>query len=127
MFADDRDLSALTAGMAEARRIMDQPAMAGLTNGLFEPESSCQTDADWADNVRNHATYGAHPIGTCRMGQDDDAVVDPDLRVRGMEGLRVIDASVMPTTTTGNTNAPSMMIGERGAALLLGSPVAVPR
>jgi len=62
-----------------------------------------------------------HPVGTCRMGADDDAVVDPELRVRGVDGLRVIDASVMPTMTSANTNAAAVMIGEKGAALVLGA------
>jgi choline dehydrogenase-like flavoprotein len=66
--------------------------------------------------MRIHTTY--HPVGTCRMGSDERAVVDPELRVRGIEGLRVADASVIPSVPGGNTNAPSMMIGERCAELL---------
>jgi choline dehydrogenase len=86
---------------------------------MFEPERSCATDADWEAFVRDTVTYGAHPVGTCRMGVDDDAVVDPALRVRGVRNLRVIDASIMPTVTTGNTNAPTMMLAEKGADLVL--------
>jgi choline dehydrogenase len=103
---------------------MAQPAMADLVDGLFEPELACRTAAEWEDNVRTHATYGAHPVGTCKMGVDDTSVVDPQLRVRGVDALRVIDASVMPTSPSGNTNAPSMMIGEKGAALLLANAMA---
>jgi choline dehydrogenase len=115
--ADDR--SDLLAGMEESRRIMAQPAMAAITGGLFAPEADCRTAADWEAHARANATYGAHPIGTCRMGSDDEAVVDPRLRVRGVSGLRVVDASVMPSTTSGNTNAPSMMIGEVASDLIL--------
>jgi choline dehydrogenase len=85
----------------------------------FEPEAGCRTENDWEEFVRANVTYGAHPVGTCCMGTDGDAVVDPDLRVKGTSGLRVVDASVMPTVTSGNTNAPTMMIGEKGAELLL--------
>ncbi len=113
------DVEGLLAGMEEGRRIMAQPAIASLVGGLFEPEGSCQTREEWEAHVRENATYGAHPVGTCRMGIDDRSVVDPQLRVQGLEGLRVVDASIMPTLTTGNTNAPSMMIGEMASDLIL--------
>ncbi|MGI8662540.1 MAG: GMC family oxidoreductase [Acidimicrobiales bacterium] len=119
LIGDTHDLRDVTDGMGEARRIMDQPSMAGLIDGLFEPERACRGDADWEDFVRRNVTYGAHPVGTCRMGVDDTAVVDPELRVHGATGLRVIDASVMPTVTSGNTNAPTMMLAERAADLVL--------
>ncbi|MBO7942146.1 glucose-methanol-choline oxidoreductase, partial [Streptomyces sp. S9] len=77
-------------------------------------------DAGLEAFVRAKAESIYHPVGTCRMGSDDAAVVDPHLRVRGVEGLRVIDASVMPTLIGGNTNAPTMMIAERAADLIRG-------
>jgi choline dehydrogenase len=121
MLADPADVADLMAGMAEARRIMAQPAIAGIVGAAFDPERGCRTDDDWRAWVHSQATYGVHYVGTCRMGSDDLAVVDPDLRVREVEGLRVVDASVMPTVTSGNTNAPTMMIAERAADLILES------
>lgn len=121
MLADAADAENLMAGMAEARRIMEQPAIAGVVGEPFEPERSCRSELDWRNWVHSQATYGVHYVGTCRMGSDEFAVVDPDLRVRGVEALRVVDASVMPDPTSGNTNAPTMMIAERAADLILGS------
>jgi choline dehydrogenase len=121
MLADTDDVADLMAGMTEARRIVAQPAMAGIVSTPFDAEAECATDEDWRRFVRDNATYGVHPVGTCRMGIDDLAVVDPELRVHGVGGLRVVDASVMPTTTSGNTNAPVMMIAERAADLILGT------
>jgi len=116
---DSGDLETMVKGLKEVIRIMDQPVMAALTKGMFEPEASCRTDEDWRHYARTMVSSSYHPVGSCRMGSDDLAAVDPQLRVRGVRGLRVIDASIMPQITSGNTNAPSMMIGERGASFVL--------
>ena len=116
---DDRDVAALAASVRQCRRIGAQPALAeawGATEAYPGPEVG---DAEIDDWVRRTAITYHHQVGTCRMGSDADAVVDPTLRVRGVEGLSVIDASVIPTVPTGNTNAPAAMIGERGASFLL--------
>jgi choline dehydrogenase len=80
-----------------------------------------RTRAELCDYVRRTVASYHHQVGTCRMGSDEGAVVDPELRVHGVEGLRVADASIMPFVTTGNTHAPVLMIGARAAALMLGS------
>jgi choline dehydrogenase len=116
---DPDDVRDVVKGIKAVQEIMAQPAMAELVNGQFDPERSCRTDADWEQYARSMVTPSYHPVGTCKMGVDDLAVVDPELRVHGVRGLRVVDASIMPAITTGNTNAPSMMIGERAAELLL--------
>lgn len=118
-FEHPDDLRDLLRGFHEVTRIMTQPAMAAITKGMMEPEASCNTNADWEQYARRMTHSAHHPVGTCKMGVDDMAVVDPKLRVRGVQGLRVVDASIMPQITTGNTNAPAMMIGERGAELIL--------
>ncbi|BBW99147.1 MULTISPECIES: GMC family oxidoreductase [Mycolicibacterium] len=119
--ADPDDLRDCVRGLREVQRVMAQPAMAEITDGQLEPEADCRTDTDWQQYVRRTVTPSYHPVGTCKMGIDDLAVVDPELRVHGTANLRVADASIMPTITTGNTNAPSMMIGERAAELILGA------
>ncbi len=83
------------------------------------PGPQASTDEAIADALRLTGTTGYHAVGTCRMGSDSRAVVDPQLRVVGVSGLRVVDASVMPMITTGNTNAPTVMIAEKGADLIL--------
>jgi choline dehydrogenase len=106
------------AGLGLARRIFAQPAFAPHTAGETVPGPGCRTDAELADYIRRNGTTIYHPVGTCRMGEDPMAVVDPRLRVRGLGGLRVVDASIMPQVTTGNTNGPAIMIGEKGAAMI---------
>jgi choline dehydrogenase len=120
LLGDPDDLRDTLRGARMVQEIMAQPAMTAITKGHFSPESECRTDADWEAYARDNAVPSYHPVGSCKMGVDDLAVVDPELRVHGIERLRVIDASVMPKVTTGNTNAPSMMIGERGADFVLG-------
>ena len=83
------------------------------------PGPDVKTDADWLDYARERGGTVYHPVGTCRMGADQQAVVDERLRVRGVDGLRVIDASVMPRLVSTNTNAAAIMIGEKGAAMVL--------
>ena len=102
-----------------ARSVMTAPAMAHLQVTELAPGTSQTTDDEILDWVRRAAETTYHPVGTCKMGLDPMAVVDPQLRVHGIEGLRVADASIMPTLTSGNTNAPSIMIGERAADLVL--------
>jgi choline dehydrogenase len=112
------DLQVLIAGVNHTRRIFGQPAMAPYTAGETVPGPGITTEAQFADYARTNGTNVFHPVGTCKMGSDPMAVVDPRLRVHGIEGLRVIDASIMPCVTTGNTNAPTIMIGEKGAAMI---------
>jgi choline dehydrogenase len=98
---------------------MRQPAIAPLVTGELEPGLATTSPKDIEAYLRNAGSTVYHPVGTCRMGSDERAVLDPRLRVRGIDGLRVIDASVMPKIISGNTNAPSIMIGEKGAELVL--------
>ncbi|MCY1216283.1 Alcohol dehydrogenase [acceptor] [compost metagenome] len=117
----EEDMAGMVAGVRAIRRIFAQPALAQyggreLLTDDFGPDSSNE-DAI-RHFVRTHADTVYHPVGTCKMGIDDMAVVDPELRVRGLDGLRVADASVMPTLVGGNTNAPAIMIGEKAADLI---------
>jgi choline dehydrogenase len=112
------DLRVLISGIAHTRRIFAQPAMAPYTVEETVPGPAVASDAAFAEFARSAGTNIFHPVGTCKMGTDPMAVVDPRLRVVGIAGLRVIDASVMPAVTTGNTNAPTIMIGEKGAAMI---------
>lgn len=90
----------------------------GIRGPEMLPGPQVQSDEDFLANVRAHAATGFHPAGTCKMGVDPMAVVAPDLRVHGVSGLRVADASIMPLLVSGNTNAPCIMIGEKAADLI---------
>ncbi|MGE8406990.1 MAG: GMC family oxidoreductase [Pseudomonas sp.] len=118
--SDPEDMRTLVAGVKVARRILRSPALANVVEKmLLLPEHDDVPDEVFEDYVRRVAKTVFHPAGTCRMGLDATAVVGPDLRVHGVQGLRVADASIMPTIVSGNTNAPSIMIGERCADFIL--------
>ena len=116
--SDPNDARVLIAGMRFTRSIFASPAIAQHSVVETLPGRDVQTDDALTDYARQFGNTIYHPVGTCRMGDGPRAVVDSRLRVHGVGGLRVIDASVMPTLTTGNTNAPTIMIGEKGAAMI---------
>jgi choline dehydrogenase-like flavoprotein len=118
--SDSRDLDLLVDGVKMARRILDAPSLA-LHGGVELYTHARQSDAELRQTIAAHADTIYHPVATCRMGGDANSVVDPQLRVRGVTGLRIVDASVMPTLIGGNTNAPTVMIGERAAELIAAS------
>jgi choline dehydrogenase len=122
-----RDRDTMIAGMRLLRRVMGQPAITRYIAEERLPGPHCTSEADLLAYARQTATTIFHPTSTCRMGPDAKAVVDERLRVRGLERLRVIDASVMPTVVSGNTNAATVMIAEKGADMLLDDAKAAPK
>ena len=116
----EEDLEALVAGVRRAREVVHGSALADTVTGDWFPTQEVTGDDALRDAVRGGIESLYHPVSSCRMGTDDGSVVDPELRVHGLEGLRVVDASVMPTLVRGNTNAPTIMIAERAADLILG-------
>ena len=114
-----KDREVMLAGLKAVRRIMDTPTMRPYVAREHDPGTACASDADLLDFVLRRGGIAYHPVGTCRMGNDAAAVVDEGLRVRGVQGLRVVDASIMPTLVSGNTNAPTIMIAEKGADMIL--------
>ncbi|QQS11431.1 MAG: choline dehydrogenase [Rhodospirillales bacterium] len=116
--AEEVDRRCLVDGMKIARRVIENPAMEKYRAHELRPGPEVQTDAQWLDFARINGQTVFHPIGTCKMGSDPMAVVDDRLRVRGIAGLRVADASIMPTLVSGNTNAPVIMIGEKAADMI---------
>ena len=101
------------------RRIVSMPALRRYRPDEFRPGPEIQSDEELAKAAGDIGTTIFHPVGTCKMGSDETAVVDDRLKVRGLAGLRVADASVMPTITSGNTNSPTLMIAEKAAAMVL--------
>ncbi len=118
--SDPDDLAEMVEGIKIARRIVACEPLASAAGREVYPGAEAQSDSEIEADIRKRVELIYHPVGTCRIGVDDEAVVDPELRVRGLQGLRVADASVMPVITGGNTNAPTMMIAERAADLIRG-------
>lgn len=116
--ADPDDVRRMVLGFQAMRRILQQPALSGFAGRELASSASARSEAEIEQFLRNHADTIYHPVGSCRMGAGPRAVVDAQLRVHGMERLRVIDASIMPSIVGGNTNAPTIMIGEKGADLV---------
>ena len=120
LMSDPEDLATMRAGVRAARRIYRTAPQAALTGAERLPGDSVQDDADLDAFIHETTNVAMHPVGTCAMGIGAEAVVDAELRVIGVAGLRVVDASVMPTVPGGNTNAPTIMIGEMAADLIRG-------
>jgi choline dehydrogenase len=119
--ADPVDQATIVAGLRFARVMASQPALSAWMVGEIRPGTDAQSDDELLDYARNMGSTLYHPVGTAAMGRHDDpmAVVDPQLRVRGVEGLRVVDASVMPRLVSGNTNAATVMIAEKASDMIL--------
>ena len=122
--SDPLDREVIVAGLKWARKIAAQPALRPYVQGGLMPADTLTTDAELLDYARNNGATIYHPVGTCQMGHGTRAVVDPQLRVHGIEGLRVVDASIMPRLVSGNTNAPTIMIAEKASDMILGKKAA---
>jgi|TARA_R110000744_G_scaffold379421_2_gene497417 choline dehydrogenase len=119
-FEDEEDMQEMLQGVKFVRQLAQHPALAALIEEEIVPGPQCQTDEDLIEDIRQRGGTVFHPSGTCRMGPDPAAaVVDSRLRVHGLQGLRVIDLSIYPTIISGNTNASAMMIGAKGASMIL--------
>jgi choline dehydrogenase len=114
-----KDRDTMVAGLRALRRILAAPALSSFIEAEHDPGPACASDDDLLDFARRKGSTVYHPTSTCRMGNDPNAVVDAQLNVRGVERLRIIDASVMPALVSGNTNAAVIMIAEKGADLIL--------
>jgi len=120
------DIEPLVRGLKLTRRVFAAPAFAPYRATEFLPGASVDSDDSWKDYIRATAATVHHPAGSCRMGTGDDAVVTPELKVRGIEGLRVADASIFPNLMGGNTNAPVVMVAEKAADMILGKAPPAP-
>ncbi len=118
-FADPDDCKVMVDGIRQARRILAARAFDEYRGEEIHPGADCQSDEQIIEKVKEKVGLVYHPVGTCKMGTDRMAVVDPQLRVHGLEGLRVVDASIMPRLISGNTNAPTIAIAEKAADLIL--------
>ena len=118
--SDERDCEVAVGGIKVARRICEAPSLRNCVIDEYVPGRQFQTDAELLEAARNYSQTIYHPTSTCKMGVDADAVVDPELRVHGLDGLRIVDASIMPEIVSGNTNAPTIMIAEKAADMILG-------
>src|SRR6202163_692098 len=114
----ETDQQTIVAGLKLCRQLLAQPALAQFTESEYLPGQAVQSDVELLDFARRRGGTVFHPTSTCKMGVDAMAVVDPELRVRGVTGLRVADASVMPTVGSGNTNAATIMIGEKASDMI---------
>jgi choline dehydrogenase-like flavoprotein len=119
---DPRDLEFLLRSMEIVREVAASKALSPYIKREATPGGHVRSKADLSAHVRLFGKTVYHPVGSCKMGVDEMAAVDPELRVRGVEGLRVADASIMPSIVGGNTNAPAIMIGEKAADLIRGRP-----
>ena len=113
------DVKLMIDGVKIARNILQQSPLVEKNGQEIFPGNDCQTDEQIQQFLQEKANTIYHPVGTCKMGQDDMAVVDARLQVHGVKGLRVVDASIMPTLISGNTNAPTIMIGAKAADMIL--------
>jgi len=124
-FKNQTDRDVIVEGVKILREIYNQPSFRDLWDIEVMPGLEAKTDEKIWEQVRDNGGTVFHCVGTCRMGNDKNSVVDPELRVRGVTGLRVIDASVMPKITSANTNAATLMIAEKGASMVLGTPISI--
>jgi choline dehydrogenase-like flavoprotein len=120
ILADPEDSAPLLRGLHLARQLCDTPAFAPYKATEVRPGRSARSDAELLTYLREATATAHHPVGSCRMGIDAMAVVDPTLRVRGIDALRVVDASVFPSIVGGNTNAPIVMVAEKAVDLITG-------
>jgi choline dehydrogenase-like flavoprotein len=124
---DEEDLEAAVESVHAIRKVMAQPSLASVIEEEIDPGPRVRSDADIGEWIKSSVTTMFHPVGTCRMGKDDRAVVDARLRVNGVDALRVIDASIMPNITSGNTNAPTQALARHASAMLVEDLKATPR